>query len=458
MSSLSSTSGTASSSRLAHLPFFYGWVVVAVAFVTMAVGVNTRTAFSLLFPPILAEFGWDRGQTAAAFSIGFLASIFYSPMIGMMMDRFGPRLVIPFGAVLVSAGMILATFISQPWHLHLTLGVLVGGGTMFMSYMGHSLFLPYWFARKRGLAIGIAFSGVGVGSIILFPWLQSFIVGVGWRQSCWVMAILLLVIVLPPNLLLQRRRPEDLGLVPDGDGTFGSSPTALARADNVVDPVWAATDWTLALAVRTSRFWWLFLSYMTSLYTWYAVQVHQTKYLGEIGFVPGVAAYALGLVGLTGSVGQITLGHLSDRIGREWVWTISCLGFASCYALLFAMQWYPTPLFLYLMVATQGLLGYGMASVQSAIQLELFQGRQYGTISGVLSMAASFGAASGPWVTGVLYDRMGNYQLAFGLGIIMSLLSLVCIWFAAPRKVRVVAGQVARLQERQRRERQEQAA
>ena len=90
-------------------------------------------------------------------------------MIGMMMDRFGPRLVIPFGAVLVSTGMILATFVSQPWHLHLTLGVLVGGGTMFMSYMGHSLFLPYWFARKRGLAIGIAFSGVGVGSIILFP-------------------------------------------------------------------------------------------------------------------------------------------------------------------------------------------------------------------------------------------------------------------------------------------------
>jgi MFS family permease len=272
------------------------------------------------------------------------------------------------------------------------------------------------------------------------------------------MAILLLVVVLPPNLLLQRRRPEDLGLVPDGDGTFGSSPTAPARADNVVDPVWAATDWTLARAVRTSQFWWLFFSYIVSLYAWYAVQVHQTKYLGEIGFAPGVAAYALGLVGLTGSVGQILLGHLSDRIGREWVWTISALGFALCYALLLVMQWYPTPLLLYLMVAAQGVLGYGMASVQSAIQLELFQGRQFGTISGVLSMAASFGAASGPWVTGVLYDRMGNYQLAFGLGIIMSLLSLVCIWFAAPRKVRVVAGQVARLQERKRREGQEQAA
>jgi MFS family permease len=458
MSSLTSPSTPTPSSRLAQFPFFYGWVVVAVAFVTMAVGVNTRTAFSLLFPPILAEFGWDRGKTAAAFSMGFIASICYSPLIGAMMDRFGPRLVIPFGAVLVSLGMILATFVSQPWHLHLTLGVLVGGGSIFLSYMGHSLFLPYWFARKRGLAIGIAFSGVGVGSILLFPWLQSFIGRVGWRQSCWVMAILLLVVVLPPNLLLQRRRPEDLGLTPDGDGAFGETQKTHARGDNVVDPVWAATDWTLALALRTARFWWLFFSYITSLYAWYAVQVHQTQYLGEVGFAPGVAAYALGLVGLTGSVGQILLGHLSDRIGREWVWTLSALGFALCYALLLVMQWHPTPVLLYLMVAAQGVLGYGMASVQSAIQLELFQGKQYGTISGVLSMAASLGAASGPWVTGALYDRMGNYQFAFVLGILMSLLSLVCIWFAAPRKVRVVAGQVARLQERKRREGQEQAA
>jgi MFS family permease len=156
------TPSPSSSSRLARLPFFYGWVVVAVAFVTMAVGVNTRTAFSLLFPPILAEFGWDRGRTAASFSIGFIAVIGYAPMIGVLMDRFGPRLVIPLGAVLVSTGMILATFVTQPWHLDLTLGVVVVGGTVFLSYIGHSLFLPYWFARRRGPALGTAFAGVGL--------------------------------------------------------------------------------------------------------------------------------------------------------------------------------------------------------------------------------------------------------------------------------------------------------
>ncbi len=446
------------SPRLARLPFFYGWVVIAVAFVTMGVGVNTRTAFSLLFPPILAEFGWDRGRTAAAFSIGFIAAIAYAPAIGMLMDRFGPRLVIPLGAVLVSAGMILATFISQPWHLDLTLGVLVGGGTIFLSYMGHSLFLPYWFTRRRGLALGIAFAGVGVGSIILFPWLQGLINRVGWREACWVMAVLLLVTVLPPNILLQRRRPEDLGLTPDGENASALPSPARIHADNVVDHAWAATDWTLARALKTTRFWWFFLASASSLYAWYAVQVHQTKYLGEIGFPPEIAAYALGLVGLTGSVGLIALGYLSDRIGREWVWTISALGFALCYVLLLAMQHHPSPVLLYLMIAAQGLLGYGMSSVYSAIPLELFQGKQYGAIVGVLSMASSLGAGLGPWVTGALYDRTGSYALSFWLAIALSLLSIACVWLAAPRKVRVVAGQVARLHAQRLSQGQEQTA
>jgi len=190
-------------------------------------------------------------------------------MIGILMDRFGPRVVIPLGAVLVSAGMILATFMTQPWHLDLTMGVLVGGGTIFLSYMGHSLFLPYWFVRRRGLALGIAFAGVGIGSIMLFPWLQGLINRVSWREACWTMAVLLFVTVVPLNILLQRRRPEDLGLAPDGDQTASPARHAQKQAANVVDQAWASTDWTLARAMQTARFWWLFLASASSLYAWY---------------------------------------------------------------------------------------------------------------------------------------------------------------------------------------------
>src|SRR6201988_1844034 len=109
-----------------RLPFFYGWVVIAVAFVTMGIGVNARTAFSLLFPPILDEFGWERGLTAGAFSFGFLVSVPLSPALGRMMDRRGPRVVMEMGVGLLAAGLVLAPLVQRPWQLYLTLGVLVG--------------------------------------------------------------------------------------------------------------------------------------------------------------------------------------------------------------------------------------------------------------------------------------------------------------------------------------------
>jgi MFS family permease len=425
-----------------RLPFFYGWVIVAVVFITMGVGVNARTAFSLLFPPILDEFGWERGVTAGAFSFGFLVSAILSPSLGRLMDRRGPRVVMEMGVIVMAAGLLLATLVRQPWHLYATLGVMVGGGSVCLGYTGQALFLPNWFVRRRGLAMSLAFAGVGVGSIIILPWVQVLIARSGWRAACWAMAIVMMALLVPLNLLL-RRGPEELGLEPDGDRVPRDIAVA-SQAANVVDAVWAAVDWTLPRAMRTGRFWWIALSYFSGLFAWYAVQVHQTKYLVEIGFSPNQAAWALGLVSLAGIPGQISLGHISDRIGREWVWTVGSLGFALCYASLLLLRDAPTPALLYVMVASQGALGYGLTSVVGAIPAEIFQGRHYGSIFGTLMLASIAGGAAGPWVTGALYDATGAYTLAFWIAIGCSALSAVAIWFAAPRKVRAVAGRIQR--------------
>ena len=147
--------------RPLRLPFFYGWVIVAVVFVTMGVGVNARTAFSLLFPPILDEFGWDRGVTAGIFSFGFLVSAVVTPCVGRMMDRRGPVLVVELGVVAMAAGLLLAALAREKWQLYLTLGALVGSGINCLAYTGQSLYLTRWFVQRRGLALSIAFSGVG---------------------------------------------------------------------------------------------------------------------------------------------------------------------------------------------------------------------------------------------------------------------------------------------------------
>ena len=418
---------------------FYGWIVVAVTFVSMGIGVNARTAFSLLFPPGLDEFHWDRGVTAGAFSFGFVVSAIMSPLIGRMMDRAGPRVVMELGTVLMGAGFLLAPLTTEPWHLYLTIGVLVGGGSVCLGYSGQSLFLPNWFVRNRGLAIGLAFSGVGLGSVTLLPWVQWMILGLGWRDACQALGWLILAVLVPINLLL-RKRPEDMGLRPDGDATPLSSAPALPS--NIIDHEWAATDWSLTLALRTARFWWLALGYFCALYAWYAVQVHQTKFLQEIGFSANRSAWALGLVSLFGVAGQISLGYLSDRIGREWIWAISNLGFVICFLSLLILRHDPSMFWLYVMVMAQGALGYGLTSVMGAIVSEIFLGQNFGAIFGTLMLAALAGGAAGPWLTGALHDGLGDYTLAFWLGVLTSVISALAIWRASPGKIRAVAGKI----------------
>jgi MFS family permease len=315
----------------------------------------------------------------------------------------------------------------------------VATGANFLGYGVQSQLIPRWFVRRRGLAIGIAFAGVGVASVMLLPWMQIVIARDGWRHACLGLAVITAVVLVPLNLLL-RKRPEDIGLHPDGD--LAAADTQTGRAANIVDPEWAATRWTLTRAARTARFWWIVLGYFGLLYAWYAVQVHQTKYLGEIGISPIEAAWALGLVSLAGVPGSIIFGHVSDRIGREWAWAAGCLGFVLCCALLIALQWRPSPILLYAMVLTQGFLGYSATAVLGPIVAEIFEGPHFGSIFGTIMLGAVIGGAAGPWVTGLIYDRTGSYDPGFWIALAFSIVSAFAIFIAAPRKVRLVAGRM----------------
>ncbi|HRD74460.1 MAG TPA: MFS transporter [Hyphomicrobiaceae bacterium] len=403
----------------------------------MAIGVTARTAFSLLLPPLIDEFKWDRGLAAGAFSFGFLVSAVLSPIVGRIIDTRGPRLVIQMGVALMSTGLLLAPWVTTPWQLYATLGVAVGGGANMMTYTAHSQFLPNWFQRRRGLAISIAFAGAGAGAIVLLPWLQTVILTRGWAQSCVVMGLLVLLVVGPLSYLVQKA-PANVGQYPDGDAAPAGSVTK--RIATVVDEAWAQTEWTLAKAARTARFWWIVCAYFLALIAWYAVQVHQTKYLIEIGFSPVVAAWALGAVSVVAIPGQILLGGLSDRIGREWIWTAGCLGFATAYVALIALEQERSTLLLYTMIFAQGFFGYALTSVMGPIVAEVFEGPHYGSIFGAITIALIGGGAAGPWIAGAVHDATGSYRLAF-IGIIAGcLLSVIAIWIAGPRKVRLVAG------------------
>jgi MFS family permease len=138
--------------------------------------------------------------------------------------------------------------------------------------------------------------------------------------------------------------------------------------------------------------------------------------------------------------GQIVLGALSDRIGREIVWALSCAGFAICYAALLLLAAQPSQPLLWVMVLSQGLLGYAFTAIMGPAVAEIFEGPHFGAVFSLLMVSLIFGGALGPLVTGLLYDWTGNYRIAFVLGIVLSVVCAAALWLASPRKVRVVAG------------------
>ena len=356
------------------------------------------------------------------------------------MDRQGPRVVIPVGVLAMSAGLALAPFVSRPWHLYLTLGVLVSCGSVVVGYTGHSFFLPNWFVRRRGIALGMAFSGVGVGAVVLFPWLQAMIVGAGWRTACWAMAALLLVLV-PLNALFQRLRPEDMRLAPDGEsarrrGGDGPPCRQCGRrrvGGGGVDARARVTDATILVAIRRL--------------------LHQSLRLVRGASPPDQVPHRGGLrarrrcvcARLRGSRRRRRANRprpplRPDRAGVG----VDDLVRRVCHLLRDPPPHAPgcDPGAL----VCDGSLS-GRARLWHVVGVRRHPRRALPGQALRLGLrraepGASAGAGTGPWVTGVLYDRTGSYVLAFWLAIVFSIASAVCIWLAAPRKVRAVAGRI----------------
>jgi MFS family permease len=413
----------------------------------MAVAISARTSFSLLYPEILKEFGWSRGLTAGAYSVGYIASMALLPIVGFLMERAGPRLVIPLGALLTAAGFVLVTFITEPIGFYVAMGLFIVNGSMATSYVVHSMFLPNWFVRNRGLAIGIAFSGVGVGALIILPVFQYIIDTSGWRDACLKMALIVVAAIIPLNVIFQRVSPQSIGLLPDGDRQRAANDQQpVPGSERIINRTWANTDWTVGRALCTVRFWAMFTALFCALFVWYGLQAHQTKFLIDEGFDPGFAATALGLAAFFGIFGQIGIGALSDRIGRELAWTLALAGFGGASVLMVLISQSPAPStqLVYLAMAAQGLLGYGMATLFGAIITEVFAGRRAASILALMGLGGNLGGAAGPWVLGLAYDAYGNYEVGFWICWGVSIASIICIWIVSPGRIRMVAGEAKR--------------
>jgi MFS family permease len=415
--------------RLPKPRLYYGWIVVAIGFLTMMLTMGIFFSSGVLFAAIIAEHGWSRAAASLPFSLALITYAGTAWLAGRLFDRYGPRRLFPLGALCLGVGVIVSTRTHAPWQLCLSWGLLVAQGYNLAGFAPHLALAALWFSRRRGLATGIMLSGASVGAVVIVPTAQYLVDTYGWRLAYTLLGTAAMVCLVPLNAIWQYHKPADLGLHPDG---VAAPPTRLHPSTSTT----SALPWTLWRAMGTRRFWWLFVLVCGLGWSSNITSVHQIAHMISSGFPSLLAASIVGLLSLFRASSSTVCGGLSDRFGREVIFSLGTLLCCIGLSLLVLLGKPASTWLLYGYALTYGLGNGVFASVYAAATADLFLGPSLGTILGVLELGWGVGGFAGSWVGGYWYDRWGSYHGIFALTIGVAVLSCAAMWLAAPRRLR----------------------
>ena len=411
--------------------FFYGWIVVGYAVVSMVLIYGIRHSFSVFFPPILDEFGWARGSTAFMMSLSILMYGLSAPVAGSLGDRWKPRWIMPLGIAVLGLATASCAFANELWHFYVLFGVLMPIGTALSGWPLLGPAVANWFSKRRGLTLGLGQMGGGL-SFTYGMFAELAISQLGWRYAFFVLAGTLVAVLLPLHFLFFHYRPENRDVRPYGAAELsgGEAPNS-GRAVVKNTP---SRDWTLGQAMGTYQLWFLVLS--QSLY-WgvgaYLVLAHQVKFTEDAGYSSIFSASVFGLFGIFQAVGQ-ACAFISDRIGREKTITLAAILSIGSLVALLSVRDSSQPLLLCVYATCFG-CGSGLYSPTIvAGAADIFHGRHFGGIAALLLTGMGVGAVIGPWLGGYIYDISGSYSGAFLLCMACFGFACIAVWIAAPRK------------------------
>ena len=392
---------------------FWGWYVVAGAFLLMAVSYGARYSFGLFVQPLAAENGWSRSVVSLAASINLLVYALGGIGSGRLLDRIAPRWVATIGAAVGATGFLLCADVKTPLGFYFAYGVLYGLGSSWTGAVVAHSSVGKWFVRKRGLAIGISSMGVSFGTITLTPATAFMLEHFSWKTGFLFIGLTLLVPgVLIAQLLLRRTIPEAYGLTPDGD------PAADGNRGLAAGPPADPAPPSAGPIRGDSRFWVLALCHGTAVMAALMAFVHQVPYAIDNGIGQIAAAASLGAMGFAGLLGQFFFGWISDRIGDpKHSAALGYLFMAAGMAILLQTRTVEM-LFLYAVVFG---FGYGcLGPLLPIIAADRFGRRNMGSIFGFLTFfVVGIGGALGPLVGGLVYDGTGSYRYAWGLNLVL---------------------------------------
>jgi sugar phosphate permease len=357
--------------------------------------------------PLQGEFGWSKTTLGAARSLMQVSMGVTEPIVGFVVDRLGPRLLMALGSFIFGLGLVLFSFVHTVWEYYVV-SVILGLGTSLGGFLVMTVAVNNWFRRKRTLALSLAQLGQSVGGIVVIPLLVWVQITYGWRDAAFASGLAVWAIGIP-SALLMRRSPEEHDLEPDG---IRSKHRSSVRVEMGKRPVNAnQNDFTLIQAMHTRAFWLIAVGHGLAVMVVSAATVHQFAHMEEgVGLSRGTAALVITILSGSTIIGRIVGGVLGDRLPKQILAALGMAGSAGALVIL-AMASSLGPALAYGIIHG---ISWGMRGpLMSAMRADYFGRTHFGKIYGVSLVLIAAGSMLGPIFAGVMADLLGNYQLGF---------------------------------------------
>ena len=405
-------------SLIQRLPFFYGWVIVGCTMCSSVVRQAAAVAtLSIFIVPMTSEFGWSRTGISGAVSVGAVLGALVAPFMGPLFDRHGSRALLVASAVAVSACCVALAGTQGLLWFYVAFSI---SRLMFSTpfEIGTTSAVTKWFVHRRARAMSLLIMSTGAGLTILPLVVAGAIDIAGWRAGWLTLAVVAIVLGVLPQWFLLVRKPEDIGLEPDGSVAGPETPAANARAAGTGE-----IDFTRTQALRTSTLWLMMVYTLLVFPVQAGVSLHQAPHLIERGISPTVAATIVSSFSLAGALSSLLFGYLGDRVPVRAALAASAalLGLGAV-----IMRGVEGPLLGY---ASAVLFGAGIGGILTMIPIawaNYFGRAHFGAIRGITLPAQVGGQAIGPLAAGVLHDLTGSYASGLTVFAVLSLIA-VCV-------------------------------
>lgn len=404
--------------------FYRKWYIVAASLLVLVGLHGTFLTFGVFLKPILGEFLSTRAFVSGAASAALGFSIIGSPFVGKLTDRYGARILIVSGALLIGAGYILMSQLTSIWQIYFYFGIMVGIGMVFV-WTPINTAISRRFVEKRVLALGITTSGITIGAMIMPPLSAYWIMSYGWRSAYIVLAIVVLLVIIPAMALPGRKTKQAIRIRDSKQGGVDDTTSQLQ------EPA-VLSELSVVEATKTVPFWILMVTGVTLATCFFIVIIHIVPYATDLGISPDLAAIILTVLGGATIIGRLVAAFLVGKIGYRFAFFF--LSFLQALALFLFMQATSLSAF-YVAALFFGFGSGGVSPMRTSMVPEFFGMRSLGTLIGFNNAAWCVGGAIGPILAGYIFDLNQSYDMAFLIGILLMIVTMAAALFLrAPKK------------------------